>query len=59
MTEHLAAAGARLADVHLVADGIAQAVTRKRRVAYVPRRWGIIMAIVRSIPAPVFNRLDL
>ena len=59
MTEHLAVAGARLADVHLVAEGIAQAVTRNKRVAYVPRRWGVIMAIVRSIPAPVFNRLDL
>jgi decaprenylphospho-beta-D-erythro-pentofuranosid-2-ulose 2-reductase len=59
MTEHLAVAGARLADVHQVASGIARAVTRNRRVAYVPRRWAIIMAVVRSIPAPVFNRLDL
>lgn len=59
MTEHLALAGARLADVHQVAEGIARAVTRNRHVAYVPRRWRMIMTVVRIIPAPIFNRLDL
>jgi len=59
MTEHLALAGVRLADVHQVAEAIAQAVRKHRRVAYVPGRWRLIMTIVCAIPAPLFNRLDL
>jgi decaprenylphospho-beta-D-erythro-pentofuranosid-2-ulose 2-reductase len=59
MTQHLADAGARLADVRAVGAIIALSVKNNKRVAYAPRRWGMIMAIVRNIPAPLFNRLDL
>jgi decaprenylphospho-beta-D-erythro-pentofuranosid-2-ulose 2-reductase len=59
MTRHLAAAGARLADVHTVGEKVARAVTKNRLVVYVPGSWRLVMAVVRSIPAPVFNRLDL
>lgn len=59
MTQHLAAAGARLADAQAVAGRIAHAISRKRRVTYAPAIWRVIMVVVRSIPAPVFNRLDL
>jgi len=59
MTQHLADAGARLADVRAVGELIALSVKKNKRVAYAPRRWGMIMAIVRNIPAPLFNRLDL
>lgn len=59
LTAHLAAAGARLADVSAVAGRAAHAVDRGRRTVYAPARWRAIMAVVRSIPAPLFNRLDL
>ncbi len=59
LTQALADSGARLADVGAVSIGIARAVTAGRSVAYVPSIWRVVMAGVRSIPAPIFNRLDL
>ena len=59
MTAGLEAAGARLADVRMVAACIARAIDRNRRVTYAPARWRPIMAVVRRIPSPLFDRLDL
>ena len=49
----------RLADPDDVARGIAAAVARGSAVAYVPRRWGLIMAVVRIMPRRLLARLDL
>ncbi|MFC4244280.1 SDR family NAD(P)-dependent oxidoreductase [Gryllotalpicola reticulitermitis] len=59
MTDQLAQFGARLADVQDVAERIAAAVIARRPVVYAPAVWRPIMAAVRSIPRPIFNRLDL
>ncbi|WP_217999740.1 SDR family NAD(P)-dependent oxidoreductase [Curtobacterium ammoniigenes] len=59
MTDHLAQVGARLADAHDVGARVASAIAARRRTVYAPAIWRPIMLVVRSIPAPIFNRLDL
>ncbi|HZP40587.1 MAG TPA: SDR family NAD(P)-dependent oxidoreductase [Candidatus Binatia bacterium] len=41
------------------AKALLAAAAARARTAYVPRRWRPIMFVVRRIPAPVFERLDL
>ncbi len=53
------AAGRRLASVEEVARGTVQALDRGRAVAYLPPRWRLIMFVVRSLPAFIFNRLNI
>jgi NAD(P)-dependent dehydrogenase (short-subunit alcohol dehydrogenase family) len=48
-----------LAPVDLAARQVITAARRGRRIAYVPRRWRAIMFVVRHIPAPIFERLDI
>lgn len=38
---------------------ILEAARQKRRVAYVPWWWQIVMLITRAIPAPIFERLNV
>lgn len=59
MTDHLAQVGARLADAHDVGARIAAAIAARKRTVYAPAIWRPIMAVVRSIPSPIFDRLDL
>jgi len=35
------------------------AAARRARIAYVPRKWRPIMLVLRHIPSPLFQRLDL
>ncbi len=42
-----------------IAKGIINAIDKKKRVAYLPGVWVIIMLIIRSIPEPIFNKLKL
>ncbi|MFM2420255.1 MAG: hypothetical protein RL385_4978 [Pseudomonadota bacterium] len=41
----------------VVAAQIERAIARRARVTYVPKRWGLIMAVVRHLPEPVFQRI--
>jgi short-subunit dehydrogenase len=41
----------------VVAAQIERAIARRVRVTYVPKRWGLIMAVVRHLPEPVFQRI--
>jgi short-subunit dehydrogenase len=59
MTAHLKAAGASLAAVEDVAKRIVFAIDEGRPVLYVPAKWRPIMWIIRHLPAPVFNRLNI
>lgn len=51
--------GALWAQPQQVAAGIVRAIDRGARVVYLPRFWGLIMLIIRSIPEGVFVRLKL
>ncbi|MEF2977474.1 SDR family NAD(P)-dependent oxidoreductase [Subtercola sp. YIM 133946] len=47
-----------LAPVAAVAGEIVAGVNAGRPVVYAPLKWKLIMAVVRTIPAPLFNKLD-
>lgn len=53
------AQGRRLASVESVARGTVEAMDRGQAVAYLPRRWRLIMFVVRSLPDFIFNRLNI
>jgi len=59
MTAHLKQQGAHLAKVNNVAQSIVKAMQLGRSVVYVPGKWELIMAIIRHLPAAIFNRMDI
>lgn len=46
-------------DVQVAVDQIMSAIERGVHVAYVPRRWAPVMAVIRSIPRAVFTRMKI
>ena len=42
-----------------IAKGIVSALDRRRNVVYLPGFWRAIMAVIKSIPEPLFKRLHL
>ncbi len=59
MTVNLKQTGARLATAESVARNIVRGVAMGRPVVYAPRRWALIMMIIRHLPSFVFNRMDI
>lgn len=59
MTAHIKSSGGSLASVQSVAKDIAAAMSAGRPVAYVPAKWAVIMTVIRLLPSPVFNRLNI
>jgi decaprenylphospho-beta-D-erythro-pentofuranosid-2-ulose 2-reductase len=56
MTAHLDRRGPLWATPENVAVDIVEAIRAGRPVLYTPRFWRIIMAIVRTLPRPIFHR---
>jgi decaprenylphospho-beta-D-erythro-pentofuranosid-2-ulose 2-reductase len=59
MTAHLKSKGAKLADVEGVAQAIVNGIERGKPIVYAPRRWALIMMIIRHLPRFVFNKMDI
>jgi hypothetical protein len=59
MTAHLKGKGAKLAPVEGVAKQIVDAVEAGKPVVYAPRKWWLIMIIIRCIPNIIFNKIDI
>jgi short-subunit dehydrogenase len=59
MTDHLRGGGLGLAKVETVAGDIVRAVDAGRPVVYTPRRWRLIMTVIRMVPRRVFERTRL
>lgn len=59
MTDHLRGGRMQLAKVETVADDIVRGVERRRPVVYTPRKWALIMQVIRMIPRRVFERTKL
>jgi len=59
MTASMKQAGASLASVESVAKDVAAAMSSGRAVAYAPVKWRVIMTVIKALPAPVFNRLNI
>jgi len=45
-------------DVETAVDGILAAIRRGSSVVYVPRRWRLIMGVVRAVPSSLFRRMN-
>ncbi|PTN33198.1 SDR family oxidoreductase [Desulfonatronum sp. SC1] len=59
MTESLDLPRILVATPERVARRIVRGVARRRNVLYVPAFWALILWIIRSIPQPIFKRLNL
>lgn len=59
MTAQLKEQGAKLADVSTVAKSILDGIARGTPVVYAPRKWALIMMIIRHLPRFVFNKMDI
>ncbi len=59
MTAQYKAQGRKLASVESVAEGTVNAIARGTPVAYLPRKWQLIMFVVRNLPNFIFNRLNI
>jgi decaprenylphospho-beta-D-erythro-pentofuranosid-2-ulose 2-reductase len=57
MTAHLA--DASMADPKLVAGDIVRGVLRGAPAVYTPKKWLVIMGIIRALPGFIFNRLNI
>lgn len=59
MTDHLRGGTMRLAQVEVVASDIVHAIDHGAALVYTPRKWALIMAIIKLLPRKVFERIDL
>lgn len=59
MTAGFKTAGARLAPVEEVARRIVDDIQAGKRLIYAPRKWALIMLVVRHLPAFIFNKTNL
>ena len=59
MTAHLGDSGPSLADVAKVAATIVSGMEKRRSIVYAPRRWWVIMMIIRHLPSFIFDRMDI
>src|SRR5690606_6884129 len=50
---------ATFANVQYVATGIVTSIENDKPIAYVPKKWHIIMLIIRLLPRPIFNNLKI
>jgi decaprenylphospho-beta-D-erythro-pentofuranosid-2-ulose 2-reductase len=59
MTAHLKNQGMKLAAVEDVAKNIIDSIGQGKAVLYTPRKWWLIMLIIRHLPRYVFNKLNI
>jgi decaprenylphospho-beta-D-erythro-pentofuranosid-2-ulose 2-reductase len=59
MTEHLRDLKPRLANPELVAQDIVAAMDNGVKVVYSPKKWKVIMFIIRRLPDFIFNRINI
>jgi len=59
MTTHLKSKGAKLAPVEAVAKRIVEGIDTGKEVIYAPRKWWLIMMIIRHLPSFIFKKMDI
>ena len=59
MTDHLRGGPMALAKAETVARDIVSAVDRGKPMVYTPRKWALIMSIIRLVPRKIFWRTNL
>ena len=59
MTAHLKNQGAKLALVNNVALNIVNGIEKGSAVIYAPKKWQLIMWVIRNIPNRIFNKINI
>ena len=59
MTAHLQNKGVKMATVESVASEIVSGVGAGKLIIYTPKKWWLIMMIIRHLPQWIFNRMDI
>ena len=59
MTAHLEGKGQKLADVERVASHIVKGIEKSSPEVYAPKKWVLIMLIIRHLPRFIFNKIDI
>jgi short-subunit dehydrogenase len=59
MTEKMRANGMKMAPADLVAKEIVEGIAKGKTLIYTPKKWQIIMLIIRHLPSFVFNKLNI
>jgi len=59
MTAKLRENGLKCASAASVAQDIVHGIEKGQVVIYTPKKWRLIMLIVRHIPAVIFNKLNI
>lgn len=59
MTMHLKNQGVKLASTEKVAKDIVNGIKNKRRIIYTPKRWRVIMIIIRLMPFFIFKKMNI
>lgn len=59
MTAALKGKGPKLADVGDVASTIVKGVERSTSMVYTPKKWQLIMVVIRHLPRFIFNKMDI
>jgi len=59
MTAHLKQQGMSLASVEDVAKAVVDGAAEGKRIVYAPRKWALIMMIIRHLPHIIFARLNI
>ena len=59
MTADLKSSGAKLASVEQVAKDIIAGIDKGRAEIYTPKKWWLMMMIIRHLPRFIFNKMDI
>jgi decaprenylphospho-beta-D-erythro-pentofuranosid-2-ulose 2-reductase len=59
MTAHLKQQGASMATPEEVASLIVDGAARGTPVVYAPKKWALIMMVIRHLPAVIFNKMNI
>lgn len=59
MTAKLRANGMKMAPPDLVAKEIVEGIAKGKTLIYTPKKWQIIMLIIRHLPSFIFNKLNI
>lgn len=59
MTAQFKAQGMKLATVGEVGEIIIAAIEQTRPEVYAPRKWWLVMQVIRHLPSSIFNRLNI
>lgn len=59
MTAHMTAQAAKMAKVEDVAKCIVDGMRAGKPVVYAPRKWAVIMMVIRHLPQFLFNKMEI